>query len=273
MRSKSEIEALVRRRIDELDSSQTGIGYTIRRVSGKKTIVEASWGTDNYADLVDIEAAKADLLANFDDTVRLAILRDITRVLEMVSKLDNKEDIGEIPYLDSQEQGALGGGICGFSKVDIERLDPQYVRENMAAIRQSLYQAFGYKDQLPTNGAEQWKEKVQEWERLKREGAPKSEILMCEKEMDIINHNDGKGRFGVNGIPRESLKHCCERWDEQIQEALKAEESREITGQDLGKETLMEQAASKEKKDAEQEFRLLLQGIEQVQGQDTAQAK
>lgn len=268
MRSKHEIEEIVRNKIETLSLSQSGFGYSTTKLKGKKTIVEVSWGVDNYDDLADIEAAKADLLEHFDETVRLSIVRDITRILEIVAQLESKEDIGEIPHLGSQEPGCFGA-ICGFSKSDIERLDPQFVKENMASIRQALYESFEYTDKLPTDAHSRWQDQLKEKKKLEKEGAPRSQILMCEREMDIINHQDGKGRFGVNGIPRESLDHCCARWDTQIEEALEEER---ITGQALGEESLEEQKDTKGKRNAKDDLAVLLQTIAQAQ-QGTGQTK
>lgn len=252
MRSREEVKAEVRKKIDNLSKTQRKDRYRLIQPGNARfsKILLTTYEVE-YPNL-DVEGHKQHLLDNFDETVRLVVASEISQLAWILSQVEKVESIPEI--------GSKGmGDVCNFTLQDIKDLglnDPDFVQNNMDDVVQSLYASYGYEDQLPTS--RELANKVSERIRATQEGAKKSEILSISKQIELMKHAMGDGSFTIDGLPLELREDVEKRMDEEIQKAKEEEikeretsnDEQKISGQKLGQETLNEQKDTQAKQTA-----------------------
>ena len=244
MRSREEVEAEVRKKIESLSKTQRKERYHLVKIPSERfSTIELRTDEEEYP--IDIEGHKQHLLDNFDETVRLIVTREIGQLVVLLSEAERLESIPQI--------GNKGiGDVCNFTIQDIrdlglDKLD--FVRDHMEEIQQSLFEAYGYEEKLPTSM--DISKKRSEHIKAFQEGAKKSEALKIEKQIALMKLARGDGECTLDGLPLELRADCEKRFDEKIQQAEQEETKEEKTsGQELGQETLDEQKDTQAKQTA-----------------------
>ena len=236
MRSREEVEAEVRKKIENLSNVQRKERYHLVKPAGADfSTIELRTDEEAYPNM-DVEGHKQHLLGNFPETVRLIVAREISQLVVILSEAEKLEKVPQI--------GNKGiGDVCNFTIQDIRDLkldDPYYVKDHMEEIQQGLFEAYGYDEKLPTSM--DISKKRSEHIKALQEGAKKSEALKIEKQIALMKHAIGDGEFTLDGLPLELRADCEKRFDEKIKQAEREEaEEQKVSGQELGQETLGEQ--------------------------------
>lgn len=250
MRSREEIESLVKEKIENLSNIQKGVTYHITTRAGDRFgSLEVQVDQTEYPDM-NIEERKRHLSDNFEETVRLTIAREVNQLLSILESVPDAEFIPQI-----RRSGI--GEFCNFTIEDIKNLkldDPNFIHANFSDLLQSIYESFGFENHLPTR--EEKYAKLAELSEARESGAKRSDYLRKSKEYDLMKHENGEGEFTLDGLPLELRDDCERKLDELIKKAeqREAEEPSKITGQELGQETLEEQKDSHEKQIAKEKI-------------------
>ena len=247
MRSREEVEAEVRKKIDNFSWSQKKEVYEIKKDVGAR-FAKVYLRTEGKAYTNDfIKEHMQHLVDNFEETVKLVVVGEIRRILGLLSEVEKVESIPRI--------GSEGiGDVCNFTLQDIKDLglnDPDFVQDYMDEILQSLYEAYGYKEKLPTS--EDIADNLDKRFEAVRARVKTSELIRIYKQLELMKLARGEGKYLLDGLPIELREDVEKRIDARLQEVKEEEakaEEQKISGQELGQATLYEQKDTQAKRTA-----------------------